>query len=368
MSENINSLSKHKSYFLINLDETVDIDYSYCADCGFIFQANYVGDDFLNRYYENSPMLRRREPTEYEIDQNFRQGAFLSKTISLEGKSVLEIGAHAGAFLRYLHDEHKCKTYFVELSDEANQVLSSIDGLSDFNSLDKSIELDLVVIRHVLEHIHDIDNFLDYISSITSDQGLLFVEVPDWSWMDESTDPLMFEHLNQFNVNNLTQFLSRRGWIVESLEKSISDNDPATKNRVLRVLAKKAPPSLSDTKSHFHDFYSKTYDRVNHFINTWVETNAEDTKVGLYPASHLTFAALQDTKICEAEVVGIFDIDEKKSGISVAGVEIKHSETLVKNQPDVIFLFTLAYEEEIKQYLCDLGVNAEIICLSGLLK
>jgi hypothetical protein len=368
LSDNIKSLSKHKRYFLINLNETVDIDYSYCADCGFIFQSNYVGDDFLNRYYANSPMLRRREPTEYEIDQNFRQGAFLARTIPLEGKSVLEIGAHAGAFLKYLHDEHQCKTYYAELSEEAVKVLSSIDGLTDFNSQYENIDLDMVVIRHVLEHIHDIDSFLDYISSITSDEGLLFVEVPDWSWMDESTDPLIFEHLNQFNVNNLTQFLSRAGWIIESLEKSIVDNDPATPSRVLRVLAKKAPPSLSDTKSHFHDFVSKTYDCANHYIDTWVETNTQDIKVGLYPASHLTFSALLETSICNADIVGIFDIDEKKSGISVAGIEVQHSEVLVDVQPDVIFLFTLAYEEEIKKYLRGLGVNAEIISLSGLLK
>lgn len=64
-------------------------------------------------------MLRRKDPTEFEIDQNIRQADFLTRHIDIYGLSVLEIGAAAGAFLLHLNNEFSCKTYFNELSEEA---------------------------------------------------------------------------------------------------------------------------------------------------------------------------------------------------------------------------------------------------------
>ena len=36
-----------KRYYLINLDQTIELSYATCQDCQFIFQSQYVGDEFL---------------------------------------------------------------------------------------------------------------------------------------------------------------------------------------------------------------------------------------------------------------------------------------------------------------------------------
>ena len=95
-SKNILSLYITKNYYLSNLDINLLIPYSCCKDCHFIFQSNYVGDDFLNYYYVNSPMLRRSSLTEFDIAQSKSCHEFLQKTINLDQKKILEIGPGGG--------------------------------------------------------------------------------------------------------------------------------------------------------------------------------------------------------------------------------------------------------------------------------
>ena len=90
----IHDLGVRRNYYLANLDQTIPPSYAICQDCYFIFQGEYIGDKFLNYYYRQSPMLCRKEPTVFEVDQNERQGESLSRHVTLAGKCVLEIGIH----------------------------------------------------------------------------------------------------------------------------------------------------------------------------------------------------------------------------------------------------------------------------------
>ena len=75
-SENITDLEIDKNFYLMNLDQTVLLSYAVCMNCQFIFHGEYVGDEYLENYYKRSTMLRRREPTEFEVDQGKRQSDF----------------------------------------------------------------------------------------------------------------------------------------------------------------------------------------------------------------------------------------------------------------------------------------------------
>lgn len=368
-SRNISELGIIRNFYLMNLDQSVQIPYGICNECKFVFQSSYVGDDFLNHYYANSPMLRRKEMTEFEEDQNVRQSAFLASQVSLYDKDVLEIGAHAGAFLIHLQNNFKCKAYYEELSEEARRVLASQDGLRDFRQASKDKKMDVVILRHVLEHIYDIDGFIAHVRKLLKPEGALFVEVPDWSWLDEFTDPLMFEHINQFNTNNITQLMARNGWICEAIEKSICAHDPATSSRVQRLVFRPFRHSSSAQNKpddEFRSFYSEHLEAVNRQIDARVSSIGNKKRIALYPASHLTFAALHETSISNANLVGMFDIDPTKAGKKIAGIEVFPAAELARVQPDVIFLFTMSYEHEIRQSFKAMGLNAEVISIAQL--
>jgi hypothetical protein len=354
----------------MNLDHVVQLTYAICNKCHFVFHNEYVGDDFLNAYYKLSPMLRRKDPTEYEIAQNQRQSNFLKQHLNIEGWNVLEIGAHAGAFLTHLYKYHKCHPYFDELSDEARKILAFQEGLKDYRSEPQDIKMDLVVLRHVLEHIFHLDEFLDYVKLILKPKGYLFIEVPDWSLLDKYTDPLIFEHLNHFSTYNLIYLMRRNGWQCEALEKSIKADDPTTPNRVQRLLFQ--PMSLVEKNNEkiadqFKNFYQDHYLRGILKLDNLVSTIGEEKTIALYPASHLTFTALLESNISKANIVGIFDIDPKKIGKLVTGIEIFPAISLQYVKPDIILLFTMGYEHEIRQSFKKMNLTAEVISITQLL-
>lgn len=359
-----------KPYYLINLDQVVELSYSICQDCQFIFEGEYVGDEFLGRYYAASPMLRRPEPTPYEIDQNVRQAAFLSRHVELSGRRVLEIGAHAGAFLRHLHAHCGCETYFDDLSEEARAVLSSHAELCDIRREPPGTTVDVVVLRHVLEHIFDLDAFLDYVAALLAPGGAVFIEVPDWSELDDRTDPLIFEHLNQFSTNNLVLLLRRTGWVCHALDKSIADDDPATPNRVQRVICRRAhAPNPGDAAivGAFRRFLTDNYEQANRAIDALVGRLDRRKRIALYPASHLTFSALLETRLREANIIGMFDIDTKKHGKTVDGIIVRPATELRDEQPDLVLVFTMAYEREIRESFAAMGLRSEVISITQLL-
>lgn len=369
-SQRVLDTGYRKRYYLMNMDQVVSLTYAACQDCQFIFQGEYVGDEFLNGYYATSPMLRRPEPTLYEIDQNVRQSGFLARHVDIKGKRVLEIGAHAGAFLRHVREHFGCETYFDELSDEARKVLA-FHGLIDYRKDAPGRKMDVVVLRHVLEHIFDLDGFLTYLDEITAADGHLFIEVPDWSHVDRNTDPLIFEHLNHFNAHNLVDFMRRKGWQCEALEKSIFADDPASPNRVLRLIfSRSKTPALGDSSivTRFRNFLDENYDKANRSIDALVAKLDPTRKVALYPASHLTFSALLETKLRETNIVGIFDIDAKKHGKIVDGIVVRPATDLKAVQPDLILVFTLAYEREIRESFTAMGLTAEVLSITQILE
>ncbi|MBN1548071.1 MAG: methyltransferase domain-containing protein [Syntrophaceae bacterium] len=360
-----------KNYYLANLDQTLRIPYRVCKDCQFIFQGEYVGDEFLNHYYRHSPMLRRKEPTPYEVGQNERQSEFLSRHISLYGRKVLEIGAHAGAFLIHLHQSFNCDAYFEELSEEARMVLSSQPSLTDFRSVTERHSMDLLVVRHVLEHIFDLDHFLDNVKLILRPDGYLFIEVPDWSFFDSHTDPLIFEHLNQFNTYSLIVLLRRLGWQIDAVEKSIHPDDPATPNRVQRLLARRTllPQLGSDNIADlFKRYAAVNYDAWKHALNRMVLELGENTSIALYPASHLTFEALAESNLRSANIIGMFDIDQKKQGKEIMGIKVFPPDVLKMKAPDMILIFTMGYEREIRESFTAMGLSAKVVSVTELVQ
>lgn len=248
-------------------------------------------------------------------------------------------------------------------------VLASQEGLHDFRSMEGEKKVDVVILRHVLEHIFNLDAFLGYVHTILAEGGSLFIEVPDWTHFDAHTDPFIFEHLNQFKSAGLIQLLRRTGWQVEVLEKSIHPDDPATPNRVQRIVARptKLPlPGDAAIAAAFRAFAAVQYDGWKTALNKLLDCEAAGKSIALYPASHLTFEALTESKLGESHVLGMFDIDAKKQGCEILSLKVFPPEALNVHQPDLILVFTMGYEREIRESFTALGLTSRVIPITEL--
>jgi len=351
------------------LDLSLAMPYSCCKDCHFIFQSNYVGDDFLNYYYTNSPMLRRSLFTEFDVEQSRSCYNFLKKTINLDQKRILEIGAGGGALLKYISQFGSSSLFYSDLSKEASLHLASHKELHALNdTTDK--KFDLIILRHVLEHIFDLDGFFLYLQQLLKKDGKIFIEVPDWSILDINTDPLIFEHLSQFNVSGLVNLMSKNSFQVDSLEKSVEKNDPSTPNRVVRIIAHFSElPKLgsNEIKNYFKNFFDN-YSEKWKFTLQQILKIYSNKKIALYPASSLTFDAIKSVDFSNVKILGMYDVDKKKQNLFFLGYEVFSPEKLKEHNPDLILTFSMGYEPEIRKSLIDMKLSAKILSIQDLIK
>ena len=353
-----------KKFYISNFDLDFEISYAICIDCQFIYQYDYVGDKFLNYYYSKSPMLRNPEETEYDYASIKRQLEYVKRNIDLkEIKSTLEIGAHTGHFLKRLSQVCKSEIYYDELSTEAKKILKSNKNFKEFK---KNKKVDLIVLRHVLEHINNLDSFLKYIDNSLSENGSIFIEIPDWSILDNSTDPFLFEHLSQFNETCLINFFEKNNFKCHALERSINKDDPSTPNRVMRLIFKRSYIPKKGEKSfinYFKNYYDKKHISGQLKMNK-IYSQLGNRRVGFFPASNLSFSAVLETETQKINLLGYFDSDKKKIGKNYLGYKVFSPTKLKKINPDVIFIFSEAYEPEIRNLIKKHGINPEIFSYS----
>lgn len=368
-SANIVATDVHRSFFLLNRKECVEVAYSACLDCQFIFQSEYIGDAELADYYENSPCLRRKEITDIEAVVFNKQSDFINRDQQLFGKKVLEIGADTGQFLMHLKHSFNCDVYFDEMSVSAKEIMNSREGFIDYALLKDKPKLDVVVARHVLEHIFDVNGFIRYLFSILSDQGRVFVEVPDWSFLDDKNDPYMFEHLNQFNSYNLGLLFKRCGFVVEQIEMDIVEGSRSTPNRVLRVLARKSGVAALGDHRLLENIaaHNRLQKQVANKLNTFLQRH-HGKSIGISPASHYTFELFLNSDLKDQQVLCLFDNDKKKEGESFMGKQIVASKRVDEYQPELILVLTIGgYMNEIRHFFEQASPESDVVTLEDIL-
>ncbi len=139
--------------------------------------------------------------------------------------SVLEIGCNDGSFL----DEIR-KIGYTDITG----IEPSTDGWSiadekyhvyhDYFSTDSDIcgiAFDLIICRHVLEHVWDLADFGDALQSVCKIGTKLIIEVPDFGFSLKLTDysTIWEEHCNYFTEKNLIKYLSSIGIQVLKTER-----------------------------------------------------------------------------------------------------------------------------------------------------
>jgi len=147
-------------------------------------------------------------------------------TTHLRGKrGVVEVGCGKGTFLRLLRENGIDATG----CDPAYEGDEPYIQKRRF-ARDADLQADLVILRHVLEHIPDPYRFIREIAAANGDRGLIYIEVPDLNWIVDRRAfyDFFYEHCNYFTAASLgaafrsivasgTFFGSQYLWVVADL-------------------------------------------------------------------------------------------------------------------------------------------------------
>ena len=194
-----------------------DLHLSCCKSCGFIFNSAF--DEKLVMYgnaYDN-----RQEFSEYFHLYMKKISECLIRKKGVTNSRIIEVGCGDGMFLRLLlSDERNGNTgigfdpsYRGPESDCNGRARFIIDyydqRYADFNA-------DVVVSRHVIEHIADPIKFISSIRDTLGKQkdATVFLETPDINWIlkNNSFWDFCYEHCSYFSPESLSYALRFAGF------------------------------------------------------------------------------------------------------------------------------------------------------------
>ena len=334
------------------LSKKIKINYAKCDDCDYAQTINIPSSKVLKQYYRNNNQFRRKKIVTQEEKYHIKkQIIFLRKYCPNKNIKILEIGPDMGHFLSTLNKNFKKNKFFYsELNEYANRYLKSL-GFTEH----KKQKVNCIILLHVFEHVPNPVKFLKYIKKFLLEDGIIFMEVPDYSVKDKiNCDPFQFEHLSYFSLSTLTNISKRAGLIIESVERDITKNYSTTPGRVIRLIMRKYDKKyLKSTWNTIAKQNTNNFLKINHLIKKLVKKNS---KVAIYGAGTVTQQINSQFKL-NGLIEKVYDKDQKKTGKKLFNRPIINSDKLNDKDFDKIIVLVIGYKKEVIKYLLSKNVK-----------
>jgi SAM-dependent methyltransferase len=203
--------------------ERGDLSLAFCRDCGFVFNRSFdLARISYGEQYDNT-QSHSRVFSDY-IDELV---GYLVCDRKVQNCRIVEIGCGKGAFLRRL----------VEFPDSGNSGIgydvSYVGPTTDLNgrlrfenryyrSESDNVRADVVILRHVIEHVPDPVSLLRSIRTVlvSSPRAHLFLEAPcvEWILQNRVIWDFFYEHCSYFSGDCLSVALQAAGFGVEKVK------------------------------------------------------------------------------------------------------------------------------------------------------
>ncbi|HSH52034.1 MAG TPA: class I SAM-dependent methyltransferase [Bacteroidales bacterium] len=161
-----------------------------CAQCNFLFTQNVPDEESIDSYYASADYISHSDTKKgivnrlYHIARNIMLGKKyrLIKKIS-SGKTILDIGCGTGYFLNYMKNKGY-QTLGIEINEQARNFGKQYFGLNILHPeklLNGEInqKYKVVTLWHVLEHLYQPGLYLQRISEILDNDGVLILALPN---------------------------------------------------------------------------------------------------------------------------------------------------------------------------------------------
>ena len=340
------------------------IELAVCADCGFIQN---------NRF--DPGLVDYRLPTEESQAFSGRFTAFatalaadLDARHDLAGRDVLEIGCGKGDFLRLLAEHGVASAVGIDPGYLPNRPSDpeQVQVLRQHYDGDTALTADLVLTRHVLEHVDEVATFLGWLRrTVAARPGAALVsEVPDTGRVlaEGAFWDVYYEHCSYFTVASLRVAHERAGFEV-TWERSVFDDQylvlgarPAAGRRTSAAAQDAAAEQVATAVDAFTT-------RVAAGIDHWTTRVAEaGGRVALWGGGSKAVALLGAVPVEDPVVV---DINPHKQGRWLPGVavEVQSPDVLAQDPPALVVVMNPVYEQEIRADLADRGITTVVAAL-----
>lgn len=350
--------------------ERADIHLAFCEHCGHVY--NSVFDSAKTEYSPNYENSLHYSPKFQKYAEDL--AASLVARYELKGKTIVEIGCGKGDFLNLL-----CKmgenrgigfdnSYEDDRIDDADRQRFVV--IRDYYSEKYTDTIaDIVVCRHVLEHIGAPREFLASVRRTVGDrfETAVFFEVPNvmYTLRDLGIWDLIYEHCGYFSTPSLTHLFRASGFLPSSVK-------PAFGGQYLCLEAFPAGgeghpqdsvrDTLTDVAGYAKAFAREYQKKTVEWTGKLHSLKNRGSKVVVWGAGSKGVTFLNVMK-CQGVIDYVVDINPHKQGLHVPGTaqQVVSPEFLRTFHPDAVLIMNSIYSGEISGILSGLNLRSELI-------
>lgn len=353
---------------------TMPLRVGICRTCGHMILLLRPSDEIFLRLYEDfyGTYLSKLELGFATEDADEFVNLF-SKHLKkkLPGSTrVFEIGCYDGYVLSRLQE------YGVEglgCDPSAGARIGQKKGIhiiQDFYSPDAvpSGHFDVVMNRHLIEHIDSPVEFVASFGKILDDSGYIMIETPNGAYhlQHGQLDPFHPEHLSVFTPASLAFCLEQAGFQIEQMFSDSSN---------LIVIGKvgrgtKEPTTLP---SEVEALVAQAFafgDRLNEYLfqldSLIEEVSAQGSTVSVWGAGSFGISILALSKSLRKSSVAVIDRDPRKHGLSFFNLdlEIRPPEYLIHNPVDYVVVCSQYGTEIVRDIRERFNLDAALVLMN----
>jgi SAM-dependent methyltransferase len=341
-----------------------DISLAFCDGCGLIWNTRFdpdvlsYGPEYENSLHFSGEFQRYSEALADRLLDSYE----------LRGKHVAEVGSGKGEFLALLCERGACTGVGVDPS-YAGESDGRADGrltfVRDVFREDADVgPADLVVCRHVVEHLSDPVGMLTTVRrALGKREATVYVEVPSAEYVlrDDAIWDVIYPHVTCLSAPALGTLLERAGFSArqhgyafggqylwaEASTAAIDSDDASHTNNGISTLVSRFAYRVAAKRAHWDD-------ELRRYLASG--------SVALWGAGAkgITFLNILEEG---AGIDTVVDVNPRKHGKHVPGTGqvITAPASLLERRPRTIIVMNPVYRDEIDRMVGALGVDADVV-------
>lgn len=207
-----------------------------CNDCTAAFTQDIPDQQHIGSYYKSENYVSHSDTQVGLVNKIYHlvrkytlksKAALVASTCGKKQGALLDIGAGTGAFASFMKTVGWTVTG-LEPDNDARKLAQQVNGLTLLNPEHlyqlPEASFDAITLWHVLEHVHDLQGYMQRIHALLKPGGKLFIAVPNHT----SHDALKYQqfwaawdvprHLYHFSPTSMEKLLSKHGLTMQKMK------------------------------------------------------------------------------------------------------------------------------------------------------
>jgi len=346
-----------------------DIALVRCETCGHVWNRSFdPGRMVYTTGYENA---LHHSPVFQAFAGDL--AAHLVHAHGLTGRDVVEIGCGDGYMLDLMvaHGAATATGFDPSMADRhspfaARAGVEIVPAHFDRTQLDR--DFDIVLCRHVLEHLTGPGDLLAAIRAAVGDRDVpVYFEVPNAEWMMAAVSiwDVIYEHVGYWSVASITAAFVRAGFDPVSVRTGYGAQFLMVEARPRAPDAAPSVPAAPEKVAALADAFRMAAERE---LATWRARLQDLSGLAVIwgaGSKGITFANAMGP--AGRRLAAMVDLNPRKHGAFTPGaaLEVVPPEALRDIRPDLVLVSNALYRDEIARTVRDMGLAPDIAVITG---